>query len=139
MNRDIPHSVHYCLVQKIGERSKRWPLRIVRVNWYDKVFGHDKGCWLSETLHGDYRILAAFLSEREAECVRQVLTPLRYRMEILPCKHGSRPIGLKYYCLSLEETDDLLKVCGVAHAPGCIYTFQKGKESYIQWLKRQHP
>lgn len=139
MNKDIPHTTHYCLVQKIGERSKRWPLKIVRVNWHDRIFAREEGGWLAEPLSGDYRILAAFLTEHEAEYVRQVLMPLRYRVVIIHCSHGSNRIAEKYFCLSLEETDDLLKVCGVAQSPGCIYTYQKNKESYTQWLKRQHP
>lgn len=140
MNKDIPHTIHYCLVQKIGERSRRWPLRIVRVNWHDKIFARDGGAWLAEPLNGDYRVLAAFLTEFEAERVRKALMPIRYRTEVLvPMRGDIRRVAERYYCLSLEETSDLLKVFGVAQAPGCIYTYQKDKESYTQWLKRQHP
>lgn len=140
MNKDIPHTTHYCLVQKIGDRSRRWPLRIVRVNWHDKIFARDGGTWLAEPLNGDYRVLAAFLTEFEAERVRKALMPIRYRTEVIfPMRGDIQRVAERYYCLSLEETSDLLKVFGVAQAPGCIYTYQKDKESYTQWLKRQHP
>lgn len=139
MNKDIPHTTHYCLVQKIGERSRRWPLKIVRVNWHNRIFARDEGGWLAEPLNGDYRVLAAFLTECQAERMRKTLMPVRYRVEVFPMRGDIHRVGERYYCLSLEETNDLLKMLGVAKTPGCIYTYQKDKESYTQWLKRQHP
>lgn len=138
VNKDTPHFVHYCIVHMIGQRSKRWPLRILPVRWYDKVYGHDGGAWLSDQLSGDYRILAAFGHYAIADRWKKILSQLRF----VRTEKTSKVTGLVAQfdrCISLEETDNILRALSVSEDPDCLYTYQKDKESYIQWLKRQHP
>ena len=97
--------------------------------------GHNGGMYLAEPKTGDYLILAVFLSPVQAEVARLTMMPHRYRREII----GAQFIGEKFHPLSLSGTEDMITRLAIDQIPSCVYTYQKDKESYSQWLKLQHP
>lgn len=125
MNKNPLPNEFYAVVQMICQDSKRWPLRLV------KLKQSSNGYCLAEYMTGFYWMLAVFLSKDDAEKCRRKLMQCRYE----PNPSGWRP----YRITSREQWTDILTELRIVEDPNCIYIYQKDKESFQQWLKRQRP
>lgn len=114
----------YALVQMHMQDSKLWPLKVLRLTWYD---GNG---WLFENSPGYFRVLAVFDTKDHAKVARRILSPCRYFRD---------EDEQRFLLPSLMEIGSILQVMQIAGLPGCLYKYTYRKESFSQWLSQQRP
>ena len=133
MTKDIPHSVHYRVVQMFWQESRKYPLKIVEERFVKTLYGPDQ--WVMEDPKGMTRTLAVFTSYAAALKYQKILSKFR-AIEV----YGRNTYGApRYQTISMHEWAGWLGELNVSKDPECIYCYEEKGDSIHTWLKRQHP